>query len=187
MHVNILLLVTVLTILQGCTGLSAGSAARVGENTAEIYSAGTQLDDNEIEAKASKRIREKYKEAVQVTVTSHSRAVLITGEVKSDDLKKNIERVVYSVPSVKKVTNEITIGALATPDSRRTDVDITNDVKYSLNKNKSIKAGVIRIVSDKSVVYLLGMVTHAEADAATTLVSTSPGVKKVVRAFEYID
>jgi hypothetical protein len=40
-------------------------------------------------------------------------------------------------------------------------------------------------VTEAGVVYLLGMVTEAEADAATDLARTTSGVRKVVKAFEY--
>lgn len=186
-NLNAFLLTVVLLTLQACSGYASNATARIGTNSADIYSAGTQLDDDTIETKAMTRIREKYKDTAQITVTSHNRAVLVTGEALDEDAKKNVTRIIYSVPNVKKITNEVVIGTLANTTSRNTDASITNDIKYALNKNKSIQAGVIRVVTDKAVVYLLGLVTHAEASAASEIASTSPGVQKVVRSFEYID
>lgn len=178
-HLNFLLLAAVLAVVQGCAGVTSNSMDR--------RSAGAQVEDDTVEAKATARIQEKYKDTSQVTVTSYNRFVLITGEVLSKEAKSEIERIVYSIPNVKKIANELTVGALASSSSRRTDSDITGDIKYGLNKNKSIQAGTIRVVTDKGIVYLLGLVPHAEANAASEIASTSPGVKKVVRVFEYID
>jgi hypothetical protein len=41
-------------------------------------------------------------------------------------------------------------------------------------------------VTEASVVYLMGLVTQAEADAATEIARTTSGVTKVVRMFEYL-
>ncbi len=180
-YLNILLLAAVLVAVQGCTGV----ATRVGAN--DRRSAGTQVEDDTIETKSMARIQEKYKDAAQVTVTSYNRFVLITGEALSEDIRSNVERVVYSVPNVKKIANEVVVGALSSSSSRRTDSGISSDIKYGLNKNKAIQAGTVRVSTDRGVVYLLGLVTHAEANAASEIASTTPGVQKVVRVFEYID
>jgi len=181
-YLNILLLAAALVAVQGC----AGVAAKVGGNASDRRSEGTRVEDDSIETKAMARIQEKFKDAAQVTITSYNRFVLITGDALSEDIKKEIERVVYSVPNVKKFSNEVIVGALATSSARRTDSGITSDIRYGINKNKSI-TGTVKITTDRGVVYLLGLVTHAEANAASEIASTTAGVQKVVRVFEYID
>jgi osmotically-inducible protein OsmY len=37
------------------------------------------------------------------------------------------------------------------------------------------------------VVFLMGLVTHAEGDAAAQIAATTSGVIRVVKLFEYID
>jgi osmotically-inducible protein OsmY len=133
------------------------------------------------------RIQEKYKDKAQITVTSYNRFVLITGDAPNEDTKSNIERVVYSVPNVKKIANEVSVGALANSSLRRTDSNISHDIKSGLSNSKSLQSGAIKVTTERGVVYLLGLVTHAEANAASEIASTSSGVQKVVRVFEYID
>ncbi|MFA5825800.1 MAG: BON domain-containing protein [Gallionellaceae bacterium] len=180
-YLNILLLAAALVTVQGCAG------SRLGSHSVDRRSAGTQLEDDQIENKSVTRIGEKYKDASQVTVTSFNRFVLITGSALSEDIKNDVERIVRAVPNVKNTANEITVGALATSGSRRTDSGITGNVKSNLNKNKTIRTGTFRVATDKGVVYLLGLVTHAEANTAAEIASTTTNVKKVVRVFEYID
>ena len=43
------------------------------------------------------------------------------------------------------------------------------------------------MVTESSVVYLLGLVTRKEAEAAAEIARTTDGVQKVVRVFEYIE
>lgn len=183
-YLTILLIAAGLFTLQGCAG-TAG--ARAGANSTDLYSAGTQLDDDNIEKKATARINEKFKGNAQVMVTSHNRAVLLTGEVIGAGTKTQIERIIYSVPGVKKINNLVDEGSLSSSTSRRSDAIITNTIKNEITKNKSVNAGVIRIVTDKGNVYLMGLVTRAEANAASETASAIPGVLKVVRIFDYID
>ena len=44
----------------------------------------------------------------------------------------------------------------------------------------------VKVVTEAGVVYLMGLVTPKEAEAATNLARHVSGVKRVVRIFEYI-
>jgi len=41
-------------------------------------------------------------------------------------------------------------------------------------------------VTERGVVYLMGIVSRAEGDAAAQIASTTSGVRRVVKLFEYI-
>jgi osmotically-inducible protein OsmY len=43
------------------------------------------------------------------------------------------------------------------------------------------------VVTENSIVYLLGLLTKQEADVATEIARTTSGVQKVVRVFEFIN
>jgi osmotically-inducible protein OsmY len=175
---NLLFFAIVSVAVQGCVnGVS---------NSVERRSPGTQLEDESIETKAVANIKDKYKESAQITVTSFNRFVLITGDAPNEEVKAGIERIVYSVLNVKKIANEVSVGALSNPSVRRTDAGITRDIKSSFNR-KQLSSGTVKITTERGVVYLLGLVTHADADAASEIASTANGVQKVVRVFEYID
>jgi osmotically-inducible protein OsmY len=180
---RIWLLIFFVTAGYGCSSL----AARVSAGSGDRRTAGTQVEDDAIESKAMIRIQEKFKETAQITVTSYNRFVLITGDAANEEAKTNIERIVYSVPNVKKIANEVSVGPLASTSIRRTDASISREIKSDLNKNKSLQAGAIKVAPERGVVYLLGLVTHAEANIASEIASTTNDVKKVVRVFEYID
>ena len=176
-YLNILLLAAALVSVQGCAGLSSKT---------DLRSAGTQVEDDTIEKKSMEQIKAKYKDSAHVAVTSFNRSVLITGETLGEESKTDVERIIRGIPNVKKTTNEITVGALSTSGMRRTDSNITSEIKSHINKSKAIKV-TVRVVTDRGVVYLLGLLPHAEANAAAEIASTAANVKKVVRGFEYID
>ena len=52
---------------------------------------------------------------------------------------------------------------------------------------KGLESGAIRIVTENGVVYLMGDVSHPQADLAVNVARQVPGVQKVVKVFQYID
>jgi osmotically-inducible protein OsmY len=180
---KILLLVAGLLATLGCTNVSS----KTSSNSDDRRSAGTQLEDTAIETTAMARINEKYKNTVQITVTSYNRFVLLTGDATTSQAKADIEHIIRAVPNVKKIANEISVGGLTSSSIRRNDSSITSTIKSDLNMNQTIQAGTIKVTTEKGIVYLLGFVTHAEARVAAEIASTIIGVQKVMRVFEYID
>ena len=74
----------------------------------------------------------------------------------------------------------------STLTQRSNDVYITTKVKASMIDAKDLPASAIKVVTERQVVYLMGLVTEREAKRATEVARGVEGVKKVVRVFEYI-
>ena len=53
-------------------------------------------------------------------------------------------------------------------------------------RDENVPATKIKVVTEAGVVYLMGLVTQAEADTATEIARTTSGVTKVVTLFEYL-
>ena len=92
-----------------------------------------------------------------------------------------------SVANVRNVINEITIGEKSTLTSRSNDTFITSKVKSRFLTSGEFQINHIKIVTEKGVVFLLGVVKHSEAESATEIASSTSGVTKVVKVFEYLD
>jgi osmotically-inducible protein OsmY len=45
----------------------------------------------------------------------------------------------------------------------------------------------VKVVTENSIVYLMGLVKKQEANDATEIARTTSGVQKVVRVFEFLD
>lgn len=144
-------------------------------------------DDQAIEHAAAQRIAEKYRQNVQVNVNSFNHFVLLTGKVQDEAGKAGIERIVAGIDRVKGIANELRVGGQEAGDARYSDSGISGDVRARLLAHKAVELDHIRVYSEEGVVYLLGIVKRAEADAASEIASTTFGVKKVVRVFEYLD
>jgi osmotically-inducible protein OsmY len=44
----------------------------------------------------------------------------------------------------------------------------------------------VKVVTEAGVVYLMGLVTNPEGDAAVEIARTTSGVNRVVKVFEYV-
>jgi osmotically-inducible protein OsmY len=188
-YLGYLLLVATLGALQGCFPIIATGGVTGALMAADRRTTGTYIEDEGIELKASDRITNKYRSDVHVNVTSFNRRVLITGEVPNGSVREGVEQIVMGVPNVKSVSNELMIAGPSSLTSRSSDTLITSDVKFRfLNNNKaSFQPDHVKVVTENGTVYLMGLVYHKEADAAAEIASTTSGVQRVVKVFEYLD
>jgi osmotically-inducible protein OsmY len=173
-------------LLQGCLPvIAAGAGAGVLVAT-DRRTSGTYLEDEGIEIKASTRISDKYKDRVHVNVTSFNRTVLLTGEVPTPEIRADAEKLAGEVPNVRSVANEIQVAGISSLTARGNDSFITSKVKARFVDVNKFSANHVKVVTEASTVYLLGLVTRQEADDAVEVARTTGGVSKVIKLFEYI-
>ena len=189
MRYSLVLLLAAVGLLQGCVApvVAAGVGAGMMISSSDRRSAGAMIEDDTIESKAQKRIEEKYKDTARASVTAYNRFALVTGTAPNEATKMDIERIIGAIPNVKGIANELVVGSPASGGSSSSDTRITGNVKMRFVKSPAFKADHVKVVTENGVVYLMGLVTHAEADASSDIASTTANVQKVVRVFEYID
>ena len=182
----LLLGATALPALQGCFPVVAAGFTGGVLATMDRRSVGTQTEDESIEWKASARVSEKFGDKVHVNFTSYNRKVLLSGEVPDEATRVEVEKLTSGVANVEGVYNELVIGPLTSFGNRSNDAYITSKVK-----SRSIDVGKfnpihVKVVTEAGTVFLLGLVTQAEADSAVQVARTTAGVKKVVNLLEII-
>ncbi|HSS63913.1 MAG TPA: BON domain-containing protein [Gammaproteobacteria bacterium] len=184
------------TIIAAQAALLGGCAAAVGAGAvtgaAVAYdrrTAGTFVDDGLIELKAVGALQkdEELWDYSHINVTSFNNIVLLTGESPSEALRQRAAQAVANLQKVRKVHNEVAVAAPSSVLSRSGDTLITGKVKTALLNSDNVDATRIKVVTENGVVYLMGLVTQTEADAATEVARRVGGVQRVVRIFEYID
>ncbi|HSD59428.1 MAG TPA: BON domain-containing protein [Burkholderiales bacterium] len=180
--------VAALSVLAGCAAAVVGTAAgTTAVVAADRRTTGKFVEDQNIEIKGDSRINERFGDQVHVSVTSFNGMVLLTGEAPTEALKEEIGRVARGVESVRDVVNDIQLAAPASYGARSNDAYITSKVKARLLDSNAVQVNYVKVVTEAGVVYLMGMVTRKEAAAATDVASTTAGVRKVVKVFEYLD
>lgn len=176
----------VLMSLQGCAGLMLGGAVMGTMAATDRRTLGAQTEDKAIVIKGESRASAVAGEDGHVNVNSFNRKVLLTGEVKDAAMKSAVEREIASIENVRSVVNELAIGFPSSFTSRSNDSLITGKVKASFVDSKEMHANAVKVVTERGVVYLMGLVTQREGDLAGEIARNVGGVQKVVKVFDYI-
>ncbi|MFY7697791.1 MAG: BON domain-containing protein [Legionella sp.] len=121
-----------------------------------------------------------------IVVSSFNHAVLLVGQTSTMSLRNLAEIISKNTPKVQRVYNEMTIQPSTSLTQRSQDTWITGQVRASMLAQKGLESGSIRVVTENSVVYLLGIATHEQANLAVQVARQVNGVSKVVKVFNYI-
>lgn len=174
----------------GCAPLVVGSAAVAGASAIhDRRSAQTILDDRQIELAASQALfmERDISRGARIIVTSYNRNVLLTGQAESAEIARRAGDRISRLPKVARVIDEIQVGPAIGIKRQSEDLYIASRAKLAL-------AGVdlpdfdptrVNILAEDGVLYLMGLVTPREGDAAAERLRHVPGVRQVVKLFEY--
>lgn len=121
-----------------------------------------------------------------IVVSSFNEVVLLAGQTPTASLKVVAERIAKNTPHVKRVYNEIEIASPSTLTQRSHDAWITSQVRAKMLTKKGLESGSIRVVTENSVVYLMGIVTQEQAHLAAEVARQVKGVNRVIKVFRYI-
>ena len=173
--------------LSGCVPLVVGGAvAGTALVATDRRSVGAQADDEAIELKLANTRNSRWGDQVHINVTSYDGIVLLSGEAPDAQVKQTMADIARTTDRVKRVHDEVEVRP-ATPMSERTnDTYITSKVKARFVDQTAFSATHVKVVTERGVVYLMGLVRKDEGDAAGRIASTTSGVVRVVKLFEYI-
>lgn len=173
--------------LSGCAPMIVGGAVvATGLSVLDRRTTGTQLDDESIESRGMSRLQERLGDRAHVNVVSYNRQVLLTGEVLSEQDRQLAEQAIAGLDNVRSIINELAVLGHSTLTQRSSDAGVTLRLKTGMIDSRDLNAHVIKVVTERGVVYLMGRVTEREADRATDIARRTSGVQKVVRLFELI-
>ncbi|MTV38518.1 BON domain-containing protein [Duganella radicis] len=175
-----------LASLSGCVALVAGGAISGTLAASDRRTFGAQTEDRAIEVKAAIKVNNVAGDAAHVNINSFNRRALLTGEVRDEAMKAQLEREIRGIEGVIDVINELEIAGPSSYTSRSSDTLITTKVKASLVDAKDISANSYQVVTERGVVYLQGRVTQREGQIGADIARGVSGVTKVVKVFEYI-
>lgn len=183
----LLIALAAIATLPGCAVVAGGAVATGALMADDRRTAGTYLLDEEIELKAAGKWREQRIEGVHASFTSFNRRLLITGEAPTEAVKAQVASLVSGLPNVRDVANELAIAAPTSLTSRTSDGYVTAKIKTRFLDDKRFSANHVKVVTENSVAYLMGMVKREEGSAAAEVAARTSGVRRVVKVFEYID
>jgi len=174
--------------LSGCFPIVAGGVGVGAMMADDRRTSGIYIEDERIELRVLTDTA-KLGDKVHVNATSFNRVVLVTGEVPDEATKAKVEKLVNEVDNVKRVQNELAIARPSTLGERSNDVYVTTRVKtrFLSEGKKRFSANHVKVITEMATVYLMGLVSKDEAAAAAEIAAATPGVKRVVKVFEYTE
>ena len=178
-------------LLQGCapavvTGVAVGASVIHDRRDAT-----TVVDDQRIELQAMADYFNdpKIGNRSRISATSYNYVVLLTGQAETDEVRQIAADKVSRLSKVRRVVNEVSVGPSASLTWQSEDTLITSRVKLDLTRIDlpGFDPLRVKVVTEDGIVYLMGLVSEEEADAAVEKARYVPGVKKVVKVFEYVN
>lgn len=183
-----ILLLSLALIITGCSNvLTATQEGPIPEDP-KTRTTGSFIDDELIEVKALVNINKASDTLANahVSVTSFNGVVLITGQVPDENTRTQAGSTIQAIRKVRTVHNELTISGPTSHIVRTNDTWITAKIKTRMISDKNFNSTQVKVVTENGIVYLLGLVTRADADKAVAIVKESHGVQKIIKMFEYI-
>lgn len=178
-----------LLVGSGCTTIVSATTSEPIELNPGKRSLGMRIDDEQLETIASVNIdnvNERLAES-PIDVYSFNAVVLLVGQVPTAELRSLAGNTVSDIHSVRQVHNELEIDAPVSFLTSTHDTWLATKVKTKLYASRDVEGGRVKVIAENGSIYLMGLVSRAEADRITDIVRHTGGVKRVVRVFEYID
>lgn len=174
--------------LQGCVAATIAVVATSANMATDRRSIGNQIDDQNIELAAYEKIAEtdEISDHVNIQITSVNGSILLVGQAPSNHLRDAVLKLMNEVTGVVQIHNQIRIGYVTSMTTRTKDVWLTSKVKTALFSSDKVSTKDIKVVTENGEVFLMGLVSQAEADEAVNVARNIGGVKRVFKAFEYL-
>lgn len=120
---------------------------------------------------------------ISVAVFNH--IMLMIGQAQTAELRDYAYKLVSKVKHVQRVYNEVTISGAESLVERTNDTWLTTKIKTAMLAAKGLRSTQIKVVTESSTVYLMGLVSPKQGKLAADVARRVSGVRKVVKVFQY--
>jgi osmotically-inducible protein OsmY len=175
--------------MTGCAGLFVAGAATGAVASQDRRTVPAQLEDENIEIKSTTSLFEDDEiwRDTNIDVISYNGVLLLVGQAPTASLKRRAKKEVESIPNIRKIYNQIRVAAPISFFAKRNDEFLTSKVKSSMLFTEDFPSSKIKVVTENSEVFLLGLVTPDEANKAVEIARNVDGVSRVIKVFETIE
>lgn len=176
-------------LLQGCVAAAVVGTAAVGTKAAtDPRTVGTQVDDSTLELRVNSALSKdaQIKKETRINVMAWQGKVMLIGQSPSADLTARAKQIAMGVEGTAEVYNEIRQGQPITLGTASSDTWITTKVRSQLLGSDLVKSSSVKVSTENSEVFLMGLLTEREGRAAADIASRVSGVKHVTTAFTLI-
>lgn len=184
-----ILIIFVAFMQTGCALMAVGTAGAAATASAtDRRTVGTQIDDKTTQSRVRSAINDipLVKDEAAVSVDVYNGQVLLTGQAPLQGMIIDIENSASTVQNVTKVHNQIRLGSPIPATSTMNDVWLASKIKTIMLADEQIPLFKLDLIVEDSEVFIMGLLTKAEAAAAVEAARNVNGVTKVIRVMELI-
>jgi len=177
-----------LSALQSCAIATVVAVTAGATMIADRRTFVKQIDDQSIEFIAHNELNKQkaLSDNTNLHIVSMNGTVLVIGQAPNTYLRDLAIKTIQNVPDITSIHNQIRISSMITLTAQSNDLWLTSKVKSALLANDDVNAKDIKVVTENSEVFLLGLVTKKEAAIVVDITRNINGVSRVFKAFEYI-
>ena len=178
----------IISALQGCVAVTVVALTAGASMATDRRSIGNQIDDQSIQVEAYNEITKNkpLNDNTNLHLTSVNGSVLIIGQSPTTLLRDQALKIIHEIHGVVRVHNQIRIGNVTSITTQTNDIWLTSKVKTALFSSDKVNGKNIKVITENGEVFLMGIVSKSEADAAVNVTRNISGVNKVFKAFEYL-
>lgn len=178
-----------LLFLQGCVGaVVVGTAAVATKTATDPRTTGTQVDDTTLEMRVSNAIAkdEQLQKDARIVTVAYQGQILLIGQTPNSELSAKAQSIIANVDGVTDIYNETRLGQPVGVTRISQDTWITTKIRSKLLTSNQVKSTNIKVITENGEVFLLGVVTNAQAQAAANIASQTDGVQRVTTVFTQV-
>ena len=182
-------LLMLVAAIQGCAVATVVAVTAGATMVADRRSFSKQIDDQTIEFVAHNELdkQKALSKNTNLHVIAMNGTVLVIGQAPNTYLRDLAIKTIQEVPDIVTIHNQIRIGSPIALTTESNDAWLTSKVKSALLANSEVNAKDVKVVTENAEVFLLGLVTHEEANIVVEITRNISGVSRVFKAFEYIE
>ncbi|WP_375751391.1 BON domain-containing protein [Vibrio sp. HN007] len=185
-YLRSLFVIAMLVSVSGCAGLVAVGAATTVYAVTDPRSNKELITDQDISLQASALgNKAPLQFNVRISATTFRGNVLLMGQAVNQEYKAQVTNEVSKIKGVKNIYNQMKVKPLLSISEISKDVWITTKVKTALVGKEELKDAKVSVYTEDGEVFLVGAVSHQQADFAVEIARNISGVKKVMKAFYY--
>ena len=125
-------------------------------------------------------LKQNLQETSRMSIDSFYSEVLLSGEVPTEAIKAQVEQVIRSMPDVRHVYNELSVGVARGYSSTVQDNYINSKLIAKALTNNNIKSSQVKTVTNNGVVYVMGRMTPTQQSLVIDVANDTAGVTELV-------
>lgn len=175
------------TLLQGCVAAAVVGVVGGATVASDNRTVGTQIDDQQIELEAYALLSKNagIDDNTNLQIVSMNGSILLVGQSPNTYLRDEAIKLLKGLTGVVQIHNQVRIGNTTSIATKTNDVWLTSKVKTALFGNDNLDALNIKVVTENGEVFLMGLVSQAQANEAVEVARNIGGVNRVIKVFEY--